>query len=308
MIEINNIYKTYNRKPALIDVSLKLDTGKITGLLGPNGAGKTTLIRILNQLTEPESGNIRYQGDLLTQKHVNLMGYLPEERGLYRGMKVEEQVLFLARLRGMDSRDAKQNLKFWLDKWNIGDWRQKRIEELSKGMAQKIQFIAAVLHEPELLVLDEPFSGFDPMNADLIRQELIEMRAKGKTIVLSTHNMKSVEELCDNAVLIHEARKIADGKVSTLREDQKSGEYAVKFTGNMISFVNALWTGFELVDKEILAEDRFIAKLKMRGDNTFEDLLKVLIGQVKIEAAWEVLPSMDDVFVNLVTPKLKENV
>lgn len=308
MIEINNIYKTYNRKPALIDVSLKLDAGKITGLLGPNGAGKTTLIRILNQLTEPESGNIRYRGDLLTQNHVNLMGYLPEERGLYRGMKVEDHVLFLARLRGMHSRDAKQNLKYWLDKWNIGDWRQKRIEELSKGMAQKIQFIAAVLHEPEFLVLDEPFSGFDPMNADLIRQELIEMRAKGKTIVLSTHNMKSVEELCDKAVLIHEARKIADGKVSMLREDQKSGEYAVKFTGNMISFVNALWTGFELVDKEILADDRFIAKLKMRGDNTFEDLLKVLIGQVKIEAAWEVLPSMDDVFVNLVTPKLKENV
>jgi ABC-2 type transport system ATP-binding protein len=308
MIEINNIYKTYNRKPALIDVSLKLDAGKITGLLGPNGAGKTTLIRILNQLTEPESGNIRYKGDLLTQNHVNLMGYLPEERGLYRQMKVQEHVLFLAKLRGMNGRDAQQNFNFWLEKWNIGDWRKKRIEELSKGMAQKIQFIAAVLHEPEFLVLDEPFSGFDPMNADLIRQELIEMRAKGKTIVLSTHNMKSVEELCDKAVLIHEARKIADGKVATLRENQKSGEYAVKFTGNMISFVNALWTGFELVDKEILADDRFIAKLKMRGENTFEDLLKVLIGQVKIEAAWEVLPSMDDVFVNLVTPKLKENV
>jgi ABC-2 type transport system ATP-binding protein len=302
MIEINNIYKSYNQKQALIDVSMKIEAGKITGLLGPNGAGKTTLIRILNRLTDADSGNIRYKGDLLTEQHVQRMGYLPEERGLYRTMKVEDHVLFLAKLRGMSSNDAKQNVNYWFEKWQIDAWKNKRIEELSKGMAQKVQFIASVLHEPDFLILDEPFSGFDPVNAELIRQELIEMRAKGKTIILSTHNMKSVEELCDKAVLIHNARKIADGKVAQLREAQKAGEYEVKFTGNMIAFVNALWTGFELVDKQILAEDRFVAKLKMRGDNTFQDLLQVLIGQVKIEAAYEVLPSMDDVFVKLVSP------
>ncbi len=195
-------------------------------------------------------------------------------------------------------------MDYWLEKFKIQNWRDKRIEELSKGMAQKVQFICTVLHEPKLLILDEPFSGFDPINVELIKQELIEMKSKGKTIILSSHNMESVEAICDRVALIHESKKIVEGKISTLQEDRKIGEYAIKFRGSMIAFVNALWTGFEIVDKDILGDDKFIVRVKMRGDNSFDDLLKVLIGQIKIEAAWEVLPSMQEIFIDLVQPKV----
>jgi ABC-2 type transport system ATP-binding protein len=303
MLEVKNISKSFYRKIALDDVSLHVNQGEIFGLLGPNGAGKTTLIRIINRIIEPDSGHVRINGDLMTQKHLAQIGYLPEERGLYKTMTVQEHAVFLARLRGLSKADANRLLDQWLEKFNIGDWRKKRIEELSKGMAQKIQFICTVLHEPKLLILDEPLSGFDPINVELIKQELIEMKAKGKTIILSTHNMKSVEEICDRAALIHQAKKIAEGSISELQEAKKAGIYAVKFRGNMIAFVNALWTGFEIIDKDILGDDRFVVRVKMRGENSFEDLLKVLIGQVKIEAAWEVLPSMQDVFIDLVQGK-----
>jgi ABC-2 type transport system ATP-binding protein len=303
MLEVKNISKSFYRKIALDDVSLHVNQGEIFGLLGPNGAGKTTLIRIINRIIEPDSGHVRINGDLMTQKHLAQIGYLPEERGLYKTMTVQEHAVFLARLRGLSKSDANRLLDQWLEKFNIGDWRKKRIEELSKGMAQKVQFICTVLHEPKLLILDEPLSGFDPINVELIKQELIEMKAKGKTIILSTHNMKSVEEICDRAALIHQAKKIAEGSISELQEAKKAGIYAVKFRGNMIAFVNALWTGFEIIDKDILGDDRFVVRVKMRGDNSFEDLLKVLIGQVKIEAAWEVLPSMQDVFIDLVQGK-----
>ena len=303
MLEVKNISKSFYRKIALDDVSLHVNQGEIFGLLGPNGAGKTTLIRIINRIIETDSGHVRINGDLMTQKHLAQIGYLPEERGLYKTMTVQEHAVFLARLRGLSKADANRLLDQWLEKFNIGDWRKKRIEELSKGMAQKVQFICTVLHEPKLLILDEPLSGFDPINVELIKQELIEMKAKGKTIILSTHNMKSVEEICDRAALIHQAKKIAEGSISELQEAKKAGIYAVKFRGNMIAFVNALWTGFEVVDKDILGDDRFVVRVKMRGDNSFEDLLKVLIGQVKIEAAWEVLPSMQDVFIDLVQGK-----
>lgn len=303
MLEVKNISKSFYRKIALDDVSLHVNQGEIFGLLGPNGAGKTTLIRIINRIIEPDSGHVRINGDLMTQKHLAQIGYLPEERGLYKTMTVQEHAVFLARLRGLSKADANRLLDQWLEKFNIGDWRKKRIEELSKGMAQKVQFICTVLHEPKLLILDEPLSGFDPINVELIKQELIEMKAKGKTIILSTHNMKSVEEICDRAALIHQAKKIAEGSISELQEAKKAGVYAVKFRGNMIAFVNALWTGFEIIDKDILGDDRFVVRVKMRGDNSFEDLLKVLIGQVKIEAAWEVLPSMQDVFIDLVQGK-----
>jgi ABC-2 type transport system ATP-binding protein len=303
MLEVKNISKSFYRKIALDDVSLHVNQGEIFGLLGPNGAGKTTLIRIINRIIEPDSGHVRINGDLMTQKHLAQIGYLPEERGLYKTMTVQEHAVFLARLRGLSKADANRLLDQWLEKFNIGDWRKKRIEELSKGMAQKVQFICTVLHEPKLLILDEPLSGFDPINVELIKQELIEMKAKGKTIILSTHNMKSVEEICDRAALIHQAKKIAEGSISELQEAKKAGIYAVKFRGNMIAFVNALWTGFEIIDKDILGDDRFVVRVKMRGDNSLEDLLKVLIGQVKIEAAWEVLPSMQDVFIDLVQGK-----
>lgn len=303
MLEIQEITKRYQRKLALDEVSLTLRQGELFGLLGPNGAGKTTLIRIINQIVEADSGTIRFKGDLLQQKHLASIGYLPEERGLYKNMTVEAHAYFLGALRGLSKKDCERALNYWLDRFDIQNWRKKRIEELSKGMAQKVQFICTVLHEPDLLILDEPFSGFDPVNVELIKQELLEMKARGKTILISSHNMRSVEEICDRVALIHQSKKVLEGHVSVLQEERKTGEYAVKFRGTMIAFVNALWTGFELIDKEILGDDRFIAKVKMRGDNNFEDLLKVLMGQVRIEAAWEVLPSMQDIFIQEVTPK-----
>ncbi|MBL1281050.1 MAG: ATP-binding cassette domain-containing protein [Fluviicola sp.] len=303
MLEIKNISKSFYRKTALDDVSLSIRKGEIFGLLGPNGAGKTTLIRVINRIVEQDSGSVRLNGNLMTEKDLADIGYLPEERGLYKSMTVHNQVLFLGRLRGLSKKDTLAKMDFWFDKFSINDWRKKRIEELSKGMAQKVQFVCAVLNEPKLLILDEPFSGFDPINVELIKQELIEMRAAGKTIILSTHNMKSVEEICDRAALIHQAKKIAEGSISELQSAKKMGMYAVRFKGSMIAFVNALWTGFEVVDKDILGDDRFVVRVKMRGENSFQDLLKVLIGQIEIEAAWEVLPSMQDVFIDLVQPK-----
>lgn len=302
MLKVDNIFKSFYRKAALEDVSISVNKGEIYGLLGPNGAGKTTLIRVINHIVEPDSGSVRFSGDLLTQQHLANIGYMPEERGLYKTMTVEAQALFLGQLRGLSKRDVRTKLNYWLEKFGIDDWRKKRIEELSKGMAQKVQFVCTVLHEPDLLILDEPYSGFDPVNVELIKNELVEMRSKGKTIILSTHNMKSVEEVCDRVALIHNAKKMAEGRVSDLQNERKKGEYAVKFRGNMIGFVNALWTGFEIVDKETLADDLFIVKVKMRGENTFDDLLRALIGQVTIEAAWELLPSMQDVFIDIVQP------
>jgi len=302
MLEVRNISKSFYRAEALHDVSLTVNKGEIFGLLGPNGAGKTTLIRVINRIVEPDHGSVRFDGDLMTDADLGRIGYLPEERGLYRSMTVEAHAIFLGRLRGLSKKDVRAKIDYWFDRFQINDWRKKRIEELSKGMAQKVQFICTVLHEPKLLILDEPFSGFDPLNVELIKQELIQMRAAGKTVILSTHNMKSVEEICDRVALIHEARKVAEDKISNLQAERKMGLYAVRFRGNMIAFVNALWTGFELIDKDILSEDRFVARVKMRGESSFEDLLKVLIGQVQIEAAWEVMPSMQDVFIDIVQP------
>lgn len=308
MLEISNVSKSFYKKTALDNVSLNIESGEIYGLLGPNGAGKTTLIRIINKIIEPDYGYIKFNGDVLSQKHLAEIGYLPEERGLYKNMTVENHALFLGQLRGLSKLDVKNKLNYWLEKFNIEDWRKKRIEELSKGMAQKVQFICTVLHEPKLLILDEPFSGFDPINIQLIRQELIEMKAKGKTIILSSHNMESVEEICDRVALINSSKKIIEGKISSIKEDRKTNEYAVKFRGSMIAFVNALWTGFEITDKEVLGDDTFVVRLKMRGENRFDDLLKVIIGQVQIQAVWEVLPSMQQIFIDLVKNKPEINV
>lgn len=303
MLEVNQISKSFFRKEALQDVSLKVNAGEIYGILGPNGAGKTTLIRVINRIVTPDSGHIRFEGDLMTDKHLEQIGYLPEERGLYKNMTVQDHAMFLGRLRGLSKTDVKQKVDYWFDKFNINDWRKKRIEELSKGMAQKVQFICAVLHEPKLLILDEPFSGFDPINVELIKNELIQMKHQGKTIMLSTHNMKSVEEICDRAVLINESKKIAEGTVSELQSSIKSGLYSVKFRGNMIAFANALWTGFEVIEKDLLGDDRFRVTVKMRDDNNFNDLLRVLIGEVELEGAEELIPTMQDVFIDLVSNK-----
>ncbi len=300
MLDLRNISKSFYRKEALKDVSLKVEKGEIFGLLGPNGAGKTTLIRVINRIIEPDSGTVRFDGDIMTQNDLIHIGYLPEERGLYRNMTVGRQAMFLAKLRGLTKADAQAKIDYWFDRFDIQSWKKKRIEELSKGMAQKVQFICAVLHEPKVLILDEPFSGFDPVNVELIKQELIQMKAAGKTILLSTHNMNSVEEICDRAALIDHAEKVAMGSIAELQDQHASGIIEVKFRGNMIAFVNALWTGFEVMGKDVLGDDRFVVRLGLRGESSFNDLLKVLMNEVRIESVRELKPTMQDVFLNIV--------
>lgn len=307
MLQVSAISKSFNRKHALDEVSLTVNAGEILGLLGPNGAGKTTLVRIINRILTADNGYVKINGELLADRHLPLIGYLPEERGLYRSMTVENHLIFIGQIRGLSKKESIIQMNRWLDKFEIADWKNKRIEELSKGMAQKIQFICSVLHEPKLLILDEPLSGFDPLNVNLINQEMIEMRAQGKAIILATHNMKSVEEICDRVVLLNKSKKILEGSIAEIRAEAKTGEYAVRFRGNMIAFVNALWTSFEIIDKEILGDDRFEVRVKMRGEATFEDLLRALIGQVTIEAAWEYLPSMQDIFIERVQQKSMEH-
>jgi len=307
MLAITDVSKSFNRKLALDAVSLHVQKGEIYGLLGPNGAGKTTLIRIINQIIEADKGTLRFDGKLMSNEHLRLIGYLPEERGLYKSMGVLEQLVFLAQLRGMSKENAVKSANFWLEKFDIKDWSKKRIEELSKGMAQKVQFIAAIVHEPELLILDEPLSGFDPLNVELILNELKSLKSQGKTIILSTHNMRSVEEICDRAALIHQSKKLAEDSVWNLRATQKSGEFSIRFSGNMIAFANALWTDFELIDKKELGDNRFLAVVKMRGSNQINDLLNALMGQIKIEAVEERIPTMQEVFMNLISGKEVEN-
>jgi ABC-2 type transport system ATP-binding protein len=298
LVKIENISKSFQGKYALDNVSLEIIKGEIFGLLGPNGAGKTTLIRIINQIIQADSGQIYFDNEPLKQRHLELIGYLPEERGLYRSMKVLDHLIFLGQLRGLKKNDALKTSELWLEKMEISSWKSKRIEELSKGMAQKVQFLGAIIHEPKLLILDEPLSGFDPINVELILSILKEMKDQGKTILLSTHNMKSVEEICDRAAIIHQSKKMCEGEVINLRETIKNGHYAIRFQGNMIAFVNALWTDFELIEKKELSTNRFEATVAMRSSAEFEDLLKSLMGQVKLEAAWEVMPSMHDVFLS----------
>jgi ABC-2 type transport system ATP-binding protein len=307
MLEITDVSKSFNRKLALDAVSLHVQKGEIYGLLGPNGAGKTTLIRIINQIIEADKGTLRFDGKLMSNEHLRQIGYLPEERGLYKSMGVLEQLVFLAQLRGMSKENAIKNANFWLEKLEIKDWSKKRIEELSKGMAQKVQFIAAIVHEPDLLILDEPLSGFDPLNVELILNELKTLKSQGKTIILSTHNMRSVEEICDRAALIHNSKKLAEDSVWNLRDSQKCGEFSIRFSGNMIAFANALWTDFELIDKKELGDGRFLAVVKMRGKNQINDLLNALMGQIKIEAVEERIPTMQEVFMNLIGRKEVQN-
>jgi ABC-2 type transport system ATP-binding protein len=303
MLEINNLQKSFQRKIALDDISLSVGKGEIYGLLGPNGAGKTTLIRIINQIIEADAGTIRFNGQLMTQSQLAQIGYLPEERGLYKNMQIEEQLIFLAQLRGLTKNEAQRNVTHWLTKFGIQDWRTKRVESLSKGMAQKVQFIAALVHDPQLLVLDEPLSGFDPVNVELILTEMKELKASGKTIILSTHNMQSVDEICDRASLIHEAKKLAEDTVWNLREQHNQGEYVVRFKGNMIGFVNALWTDFELLGHEEIGDNRFMAKLKMRGTSQMNDLINALVGKVELELIEKKLPSMQEVFIDIIRGK-----
>lgn len=307
MLEVENVNKSYFNKSVLQDVSLAAKSGEVTGLLGPNGAGKTTLIRIINQILSPDNGVVRFNDEILSQKHLKGFGYLPEERGLYQNMTVVDQGIFLGRIKGLTKSEAQRNLNYWLDKLNISDWKNKKIEELSKGMAQKIQLIYTFLHDPKVLILDEPFSGFDPHNIDLMRNELAELKSKKKIIFLSTHNMKSVEEICDNVILIDKGEKVLEGNIEKLKTERKEGLYAIKFKGNMIAFANALWIGYEIIDKKIHADDIFTVTLKMRSEQEFNDLLKTVIPHVKIISALEVLPSMEEIFMKE-TGQIKEKI
>lgn len=307
MIHIDQLSKSFNRKPALSDVTLTIPSGQIYGLLGPNGAGKTTLIRIMNQILKADQGIIQVDGKLLSANHWKDFGYLPEERGLYKSMSVNDTLVFLARLRGLTKYDAQASVRFWLEKFEISSWASTKIEALSKGMAQKVQFIAAVVHQPNYLILDEPLSGFDPINVELILSELKSMKAEGKTIILSTHNMKSVEEICDHVALLHKSKLIAEGKVHTLREKALNGEFIVRFSGNMIALANALWTEFELIDTKEIGENRFQIIVRQRGERTFEELASNLMGKLKLEAIEKRLPSMQEVFLELIAKEEVKN-
>ena len=307
MIHIDQLSKSFNRKPALSDVSLTIPSGQIYGLLGPNGAGKTTLIRIMNQILKADQGIIQVDGKLLSANHWKDFGYLPEERGLYKSMSVNDTLVFLARLRGLTKYDAQASVRFWLEKFEISSWAKTKIEALSKGMAQKVQFIAAVVHQPNYLILDEPLSGFDPINVELILSELKIMKAEGKTIILSTHNMKSVEEICDHVALLHKSKLIAEGKVHALREKTLNGEFIVRFSGNMIALANALWTEFELIDTKEIGENRFQIVVRQRGERTFEELASNLMGKLKLEAIEKRLPSMQEVFLELIAKEEVKN-
>jgi ABC-2 type transport system ATP-binding protein len=299
LLTANNIVKRYSGHTALDDVSITVPEGCIYGLLGPNGAGKTTLIRIINQITGPDSGHVLFEDRLLETDHVKQIGYLPEERGLYRKMAVGEQAIYLARLKGLSSAEAKKRVREWFERFGIEGWWKKKVEELSKGMQQKVQFIVTVLHEPRLLILDEPFSGFDPINAQLIRDELLRLRERGATIILSTHNMGSVEELCDKIALINKSKNILEGRVKDIRRSFAMNMWDVSFRGNLMGFTNAMWTGAELIHQ---TEEEGINNVRIRllGNTSPNQLLQAVMSTAEITGFSEVLPTMNDVFIRKV--------
>ena len=299
ILSAQNIVKRYASHTALDDVSLDIPSQSIFGLLGPNGAGKTSLIRIINQITGPDSGIVLFEGKHLSPEHIEQIGYLPEERGLYKKMEVGEQALYLAQLKGMPKAEAKKKLKEWFDKFEIGGWWNKKVEELSKGMQQKIQFIVTVLHEPKLLILDEPFSGFDPINANLIKNEILTLKEKGSTILFSTHNMGSVEELCDYIALINKSKKILDGPVKQIRKEHRSNTFEVEFTGNMMGFTNSLWT-FGKLGEHKMEGDLCKAQVILTPGSTSNQLLQAIIPVAEIHSFKEIIPSMNDIFISKV--------
>ena len=300
-LEAISIDKRYANHVALHDVNITVPEKSIFGLLGPNGAGKTSLIRIINRITGPDNGEIKFFGDALNPEHVNQIGYLPEERGLYKKMKVGEQALYLAQLKGMSKFDAKVKLNEWFERLEIGDWWNKKVEELSKGMAQKIQFVTTVLHEPRLLILDEPFSGFDPINTAIVRKEILRLRAQGSTIVLSTHNMGSVEEICDSIALINKSRVVLDGSVDEVRRRFNENEFLIRYEGSAVSLANSLWTNFELIsNSRDEDEGDNEAIIKLRDERTLNDLLNTLTPNVQILEARPHIASMNDIFIQAV--------
>lgn len=294
LLEVENVVKQFAEHRALDGVSLSVPENSVYGLLGPNGAGKTTLIRIINCITAPDSGEVRLNGKRMTAEDVRHIGYLPEERGLYKKMKIGEQALYLAQLKGMSKSDALKSLKYWFEKFEIQAWWDKKVEELSKGMAQKVQFITTILHNPKLLIFDEPFSGFDPVNADLLKREILELRDKGATIIFSTHNMSTVEDLCENISLVDKSKIVLQGNVAQIRASHATNTYMLQSTKNIDPL------GFELVET-VQKNGIFESKIKKNASDSNNALLEKLMSQTDILSFQEILPSMNDIFIQTVS-------
>ncbi len=299
IIECRNVCKNFGEKVALDNVSVSVPKGGIFGLLGPNGAGKTTLIRIINRITIPNGGEVLFDGRPITQSDVEKIGYLPEERGLYRKMEVGDQAMYLAQLKGMSAAEARKALKEWFVRFGIQDWWKKKVEELSKGMAQKVQFITTVVHKPSLMILDEPFSGFDPVNAELIRKEILRLKDEGATIILSTHNMESVEELCDNIALINKSHLVITGGVNEIRHKYGNNNIELVYTGeDRVKDAEGI---FKVLSDEDNA-GRHTAVLTLGENVSSNDALSVLLGQdIIVNSFKELIPRMNDIFIKLVT-------
>ena len=302
ILEVRQVVKKYGEFTALNSVSLTVPKGSIYGLLGPNGAGKTSLIRIINQITMPDSGTILLDGELLQPHHIQHIGYLPEERGLYKSMKVGEQCLYLAQLKGLTKQDAKKQLDYWFDKPEIKGWWDKKIEELSKGMAQKVQFVVTVLHRPKLLIFDEPFSGFDPVNANIIKDEILELKKNGATIIFSTHRMESVEELCDDIALIHKSNKLIEGKLTDVKRQHRTNSFEVGILTNNIEGLMYDLTQKFTVDQAQFKSLNDDLKLEIAiGTSTPNELLQILTERGQVTHFVEKIPTANDIFIKTVS-------
>jgi ABC-2 type transport system ATP-binding protein len=302
ILEVRQVVKKYGEFTALNSVSLTVPKGSIYGLLGPNGAGKTSLIRIINQITMPDSGTILLDGELLQPHHIQHIGYLPEERGLYKSMKVGEQCLYLAQLKGLTKQDAKKQLDYWFDKLEIKGWWDKKIEELSKGMAQKVQFVVTVLHRPKLLIFDEPFSGFDPVNANIIKDEILELKKNGATIIFSTHRMESVEELCDDIALIHKSNKLIEGKLTDVKRQHRTNSFEVGILTNNIEGLMYDLTQKFTVDQAQFKSLNDDLKLEIAiGTSTPKELLQILTERGQVTHFVEKIPTANDIFIKTVS-------
>lgn len=298
-LETKDIIKQYGAYCALNKVSIQVSQGNVYGLLGPNGAGKTTLIRIINRITAPDEGEVFFNGRASVQQDIYNIGYLPEERGLYKKMEVQEQILFLAQLKGLSKKEAKIRMEHWLRKFDIESWAHKKVEELSKGMQQKIQFITTVIHDPQLLILDEPFSGFDPVNAELLKNEILTLKANGKTIILSTHNMESVESLCDEISLINKSQVVLQGNVGEIRSSHKKNIFNLKVVSESFSLESPVFSVLSESTEKGITELRILKP----DDLSNAELLKPIIGKYDIISFEEELPSMNDIFIHTVTNK-----
>ena len=302
LLVADSVSKNFGSFKALNNVSISVPKGSIFGLLGPNGAGKTTLIRIINQITMPDEGAVHLDGQSLKPEHIKDIGYLPEERGLYKSMKVGEQALYLAQLKGMSKSEAKSRLKYWFDKLEIGDWWNKKIQELSKGQAQKIQFVVTVLHRPKLLIFDEPFSGFDPINANLIKDEILQLREEGATVIFSTHRMESVEELCDHIALIHKSNKILDGQLNDIKRQFKTNTFEVGLqSNNKDSILSEIKDKFEVLPATFRnLNDDIKLNIKINENTSSNDLLSFLTSKAEVHHFVEVIPTASDIFIQTV--------